>query len=341
MAYDWMFNQIPQGPSSPFDGLRIDPMQAALLRLGTELMQPRPVGQTSTGQVGRAVQAGVGSFFERQAAEQKGAAETKRLGLEERQVVEREKTGAVERTGAEQKIRHNEAAFAPTIKKLDQEIERMRSQGALDDAQARYYQERARLYPQELDADLMRAQAARASAAKPTAGESEARLFESTIQAMVRAEGISEDEARTRLGVSHFGRGGRTAAGVQTLDALKREWKIANPKEETETPQAYEQRASKNALQMQTQRKQQTYFEQKMDFLNKSGILYNSADEAEAAFDRYWAGAGNELPAPATSKTRREVTMSEVLTTARARGVSPAKIIDALKARGIVVKDAK
>lgn len=278
------------GWSTLAEKVRTDPAyQMAALNFGAQLMQPLPPGQTLTGHFGTALAAGADTLVKGQELSRKADLDERRTRAEETLVNEKVQTGALDRTALSQKIAQNEKTFPKLISELDQKIANMVSQGKLQESQAEYYKERARLYPQEVAADLKRAGAAETRA---NAEGGTMQMFSATAKAMAKAEGITEEEAYSRLGQQYFGRAGKASAGVQTLDALKKEWKTANPKGADETPEAYEQRAAKEGLRLFREQKSKDYFSEKMDFLKNS--LDRERDSQE--FDRMWVGAGKELP---------------------------------------------
>lgn len=338
------FANRAKGWSVLADKFKTDPTyQLALLKFGTSLMQPVAPGQSAAGHVGQAVQGGADLLLQQQAAARRNQLAERQVQVLERAQGEKEKTGALTREEMTQRIEQNKKSYPKLIEKLDAEIARMESQGELDSAQAELAREKVRQYPTEIEADLRRAKAAERAAGKPSSGEVTGRIFESTVKAMVKSEGITEDEARARLGAGFLGKASGKSAGVQNAEQFKRDWKIANPIKEGETPQAYEQRAAQAVLNYQTQKKSEDYMSQKLEFINKNGILFKTIDEAEAKFDEYWTKSGNPLPGAdnAQPKGRTEVSMEEVRATAKARGIDEKTLIEALKKKGIKIKGQK
>lgn len=211
-------------PPNPFLALLDDKaFQMGLLTAGLNLLQPTPAGQSSLGHAATALGQGVGQMAKTKEQARQVDMDNKKLGLAERQVQQGDERIALDRArvghegqrvktaeelareqieDSRQKRQQNEKLFPKTIEKIDAEIQKMVSGGKVDEAQAEYYKERARLYPQEVLADLKRANAAEISAGKPSGTEA---IFESTAAAMVKSgEAKDIDEARAKLGGGQF-----------------------------------------------------------------------------------------------------------------------------------------
>lgn len=354
--------QLPQALQSPWDTLvraLQDPVIGpSVLRIGTALMQPVPVGQSPAGHAGAAVMGGVNYGLEqrnisrRYGLEERGVATAEKrtdiAGAEQR---ERAETGAVTRRATEQEIAQKGEAFPALQRKLEGEIKRQQSQGTLDEVQAAWLGERIKQYPREVDAEMKRSQAALVSAGKPTQVD----LFDSVVRATARAEDKTEDQVRATLGGEFFGRTrGGAAAGVQNLREVVKMMKetLEGQIRAGEEPKAHEQRVNQMALDYQKSRAKSDYSSEKLKFLQSSALLFSTSEEAEAAFDRIWKEGGRPIPGKeqrdltgqrsAAGQIRRDtVGRSEIEATARKHGVPPAQIERELKQRGVAIDEAR
>lgn len=367
--------------SQIWQALSSDPsLQMMLLTMGLNLMQPRDPTQTSMGHAAQAIGQGVNAAsavkqreYERKVQErQLGQTDTRigldqqRVDLERERVDETKKTGDVQRKKIQQDIANNEKLMPKTIAKLDAEIDKMVADKGLTGQQEAFWRERARLYPEEIRADLKRAQASlksaeasqlsaeasMRSAKKPTGAEA---LFVSTATAeanRVAKKGTPEwekafNEAKAKLGSEYFGKSSSTSATVQTTEQFKQAWMQANPKGDAETPEAYNRRVGEAVAGFMTSKKKGNYNEQLAKFLGENKIMMRGPEDEEEyirIFDRAWnrpeGGANTSTRAggsvqPASGEggqpRRQSVTMEEIRRSAQARGVKPEVLLNALK----------
>ena len=287
--------------------LQSDPAwQLALLSIGTNLMQPRPIGQTAAGQIGQSVAAGVQTYgAQKQIEYQHGvqqqelglqgrrvSADEARVGLEGRRVAEGEKTGAVQRQSLEQQIQQNQERFPETLKLLKNQIAEVAQKTGMDKAQTEFLQVKAQQYPQQVRADLVRAQAALKAAGKTPALEN---IFATTAQAMVdNGEAKDLADAQSQLGQQYFNKA--RGAGAQNLAAFRQSILDQNPQEEGESNEDYQARI-RPILAKETQNYLTT--SKAKDYATaKASFLANSFDkEADGRlFDQLWVQSGKELP---------------------------------------------
>lgn len=311
--------------------LQTDPAwQMALLSFGTNLMQPVQPGQSKAGHFGQALTQGANTLSATQQGIRKAGLEERRVAADERRVAadetrvrhEGRRVDVVEKTADEQikesqqKRAHNEKLYPKTIEKLDADIKKLVAAGKVDEAQAEFLSERARLYPQEVQADLRRASAAERSADKP--GQT-TEMFAMTAQAMVDSGEVKTlPEALSKLGAAHFGKaGGKASSTVQNRNQMREELKKAHPKEASESDEAFEQRISKALLEFEKTSKKKEFFDAKVDFLK------NSIDKGQdqKVFDDLWKSSGREFP-EGYKPTRTSVTRAEIKATAQANSMS-------------------
>lgn len=337
-----------------------------LLQFGLQMMQPVQPGQSSIGHAAQAVGSGVTAVGQqkektrRQSIEDKTlalterrvAADEGRLDLEGRRVAETERTGEVDRRGKLQQIAQNEKLFPKTISEIDAKIQKLVAGGKVDEAQAEYLRERARLYPSEVNADLKRADAALKSAEKPSGTEA---LFESTAQAMVNAgEAKTVDEARARLGMEHFGRSTTSSATVQAANEFEKSWKAANPKQPGESDEAYNTRVGQAKIKFMDTKKKGNYNEGLAKFLGENALMIRTPqDEAryKELFDKAWSaeepGSKPATPAPAAKpgakpaagKGGKTYSKAQVEAAAAKHGQTYDALKKALEARGDKVQE--
>lgn len=345
------------------DKLRADRgLQLALLNFGLTALQDRAPGQSSMSQIARAGQAGVGTYmqFENQQAQRamqerqmqqtdkRIELDEQRVGLEGRRVAEGEQTGAVQRKVAEDENRRKEKLFPKTLEKVDQEIEKMKTGGQVDEAQAKLLKEKARLYPQEVRAALMNAQANLKRAGKPG---SVMEILDATADAMVKSgKAESVDAARAELGAEYFSKrgSGSSPAAVQTADEYLETWKGANPKRQGETDEQYNQRASAAKEAFMTTKKKDDYASGLAKHLADNALIHQGDPAKMKIIADSYAYAQQEAakrqpggPAPEAPKAepRKAVKRSEIEATAKARGVPAKQIEEALKKRGVKIED--
>lgn len=346
------------------DKLRSDRgLQLALMNFGLTALQDRAPGQSSMSQIAKAGQAGVGSYLaydqqekQRQLQERQLSQTDRRIdldesrvGLEERRVAEGEQTGAVQRQVATDENERKKRLFPKTLEKVDQEIEKLKTGGQVDEAQAKLLSEKARLYPQEVRAALMNAQANLKRAGKP-GGVME--ILDATAEAMVKSgKAESVDAARAELGAEYFSKrsgSGSSPAAVQTADEYMETWKGANPKRQGETDEQYNQRASAAKEAFMTTKKKDDYASGLAKHLADNALIHQGDPAKMKIISDSYAYAQQEAakrqpggPAPEAPKAepRKAVKRSEIEATAKARGVPAKQIEEALKKRGVKIED--
>lgn len=289
--------------------LETDPTYStALMRLGTNLMQPVAQGQTPLGQSGLAIQDAMNYFTFQQGERRRAGLDVAESQRRERGVnvaERREATGErvaesqiqsadVQRRGEEQRIKQNEKLYPMTLKKMQQEIDASVSRGIVDEAQAEFLRQRARLYPAEVAAEINRAEAQARAAGKP--GEYD--ILQAVAAATAKAEGISPDEALAKLGGARYGKS--SGAGAQTLIQQERIIRSANPKQEGETPEAWNQRISAILQKQMQTAKGKDREESRIKFITDNPYMARSPQEAAKMFDEmYPGGEGSAPPAAA------------------------------------------
>lgn len=361
-----------QQPGSMWQQFASDPANMlGLLNFGLQMLQPVQPGQSSIGHAAQAIGQGVTTIGQQKERTRRQGMKEKQLGLQERRVAadegrlelegrrvaEQEATGQVERAGKLQQIQQNERLFPKTISEIDAKIEKLKTGGKVDEAQAEYLRERARLYPSEVNADLKRAEAALTSAKKPSGTEA---LFESTAQAMVKAgEAKTVDEARARLGMEHFGRSSTSSATVQAANEFEKSWRAANPQQQGESEEAYNTRVGQAKIKFMESKKKGNYNEALAKYLGDNALMIRGPEDEsryKQLFDKAWAAEepGSKPQAPAAKPqapakpgakgdqsqgAKRSISKAEIQATAKARGIDATALERALKARGHTITD--
>lgn len=344
-------------PPNPFMALLDDKaFQMGLLTAGLNMLQPHSPQQTSLGHAAASIGQGVNTMAGVKMQERKNAVEDRRLGFEERKVGQADRqlgqgdvqlqqsgrrvdldadrvglegrrvatgeaTAAEEIMTSQQKRAQNEKAFPKTLEKIDAEIGKMVTGGKVDEAQSEFLREKARLYPQEVRADLMRASAAQTTAAnsgKPSASEV---IFEKTAQAMLKnGDAETIEEAYAALGSPHFqGKGGKAKD------------------EQEEYRKALLAFRSNEGLMLPKGTDLNKYFDE--NIWNREAPTPGSAPAAASPAPAKPGAKPGAQPAPAAPT--RVVSKAEISEAAKRRGVDEALIIKALRERGHKIEGDK
>lgn len=326
-------------------------LQMGLLQMGLSMMQPVPVGQSPLGHAATAIGQGVntmGSVKEKdrtiqlqdrqmKQTDRRIAADEARVDLEGRRVTDAEKTSDVQRQVELQKIEHNKKLYPKAIEKIDTEIQKMISGGKVDEAQAEYYRERARLYPQEVLADLKRANAAELSAGKPSGAEA---IFEETATAMANESAPGKkkgdpdwdkayNSAKSKLGGAHFGRtAGSTAS--QTVETYMDSWSKseAGKKKPAESDADYEKRFNAEKTRFMSSKKLDDYDDKKLKYMSE-GLTPQDREARGKEFDR--------VHGKAPAGEGKKVSKKQIEAEAKQLGIKPQALEKALRDKGVEI----
>lgn len=335
--------------------------QLGLLQTGLQLMQPVQPGQSTAGHVAQAIGSGVTATGQVKEKNRKAkleerivgqtdkriALDEQRVGLEGQRVEDALQNSRVSREAQLQTIEQNKKKFPLTIKELEGKIEKMVADGKLTAEQTEYWKEKARLYPEEVRADLMRAQASVTSAGKPTGAEA---MFTATAAAEAKRQGLQPgtpeyeqayNTTLSELGKNYFGKS-TSSATVRTVEEYMEGWKQENPKKPGESDAAYETRMGQAKTTFMTTKKKGNYNEALTKFLGENAMFIRTPeDEAKykKLFDSGWNSQepGKGAPAPAGGAKRSSVSRAEVKAAAASKGVSEAALEAALKKQGVTI----
>lgn len=339
-------------------------LQLGLMAIGLNMAQPIQPNQTSIGHLASAIGQGVntigtlrareqdqklkerqvsqgdrridvaerGQEGQLQQGQQRIGLDEQRLGLEGRRVETSESLAGSQIASQTQEREQKAEAFPRTLAKLEADIARAQQAGQVDEAQASLLTQKARLYPQEVRAGLIQANAAATNAranqqragtdaAQAAQAPAQVRIMDHVAEAMVRSgKAKSKDEAVSLLGEK--GTTGSTTSGqVQAAQSFEETWRKANLRRADESEEAYNQRAAQERLKyMTTQRgKEPDYIESLSSFLKTA--MPGEEAAAKAEFDKLWAAQGRQVPG-AQGGSGKKVPMARVRETAKNRGMT-------------------
>jgi hypothetical protein len=270
--------------SQVLDAFQKDPnLQATLLYMGTQMMQPVAPGQTDLGHLGRAMQGGMGFLAGKEEVDRKRQMEDKRFDLETRQAESTIKNKDTDTEAKQYGLEEQRKTEGLRMQKLDLDMQRAQAEisNIADERDLRKVQRRIALMTEEIKtmeaSEFMRPEAANMREklrrleveskeaeinykrkATQVAGTYAATEIDKAVQDKIAdpqwraSKGLPEGTpmetyrnlARDEATKAHKTYGGSVSASVQEANRYEDTWKRANPQAATESKESYDQRAA-------------------------------------------------------------------------------------------------